>query len=142
MSRGPGWVQRALLKAVQDTWTDLRPELWLCVTTVEIGNREARRRAAHKLSEAGLIELALAEAPVDSLNALQGYAWRQMLFVRLPAGDATRAYARELRDEFRETQQAMYAAVLNSAEQRRLQAWIAWYQAPTDRADVFDLGPE
>lgn len=137
-------MQRALLAAVEDTWTDLRPELWLCVTTVDLGlgeHKESRRRAAHGLAAINLIELITAKVWVPSESAIQGAVRRPLLFARLPMGAASKVYAKELRTEHRQHQHAMWGSDnMGGADFKRHSQWIKWYEGPEYRGeDVYDL---
>lgn len=140
-----GAVQSALLKAVHEVYTDLRPELWLCVPWAFLGfevHRESRRRAAHSLAEAGLVELHIApfEVPNNSGYHLRPGLTRNLLFAREPLGPISADYVRELREEHGD--QLLIALSSEHTEQEREQAfeWMKWYQAPEARG--FDLETE
>ncbi|MBC2934703.1 hypothetical protein [Nocardioides sp. zg-1228] len=141
MSRGFGVVQRTLLTRVEETWTELRPELWLCVTTVDLGlgeHRESRRRAAHGLAAAGRIELRAAEVPVQCRGEHQ--AIRRLLFARLPVSADDLNDAAELRARARRTQTRMWDAIAAGPEYKRLHAWMRWYDAHYwSDENIFDL---
>ncbi|PWN03036.1 hypothetical protein DJ010_11755 [Nocardioides silvaticus] len=135
-------MQRALLRAVEDVWTDLRPELWLCVTTVDLNlgeHRESRRRAAHGLAAANHVELRLADISVRSQLAQRGWTRREMLFARLPAGEATLEYAAELRAEYHDHLTGMWTSGPNEVQYREHYRWVTWYTEPERRDAVYSL---
>lgn len=132
MSRGFGVVQRALLKAVHGPWIDHRPELWLCVSTLDLGlgeHRESRRRAAHALARAEELELC---------TTLGFHTARTVLVARLPMGDASRTYVNDLRREYQEHRRAMLDAPFDSAEREHHLRWLDWYDRPyLENSDLF-----
>lgn len=146
MSRGPGRIQVAILEALRQGYDEYgRPELWLCISTLDLGlavHRESRRRAAHQLVKAGLIELCRAPSHVLATSGrfYSTRVSRSLLFARLPYGPSHRAHTLELRGEHE-----VWLGVLldRSAEQRdRVEAdrWIRWYEQPEGR--LTDLGDE
>lgn len=134
------------MDALQEDYDEYgRPELWLCISTLDLGlreHRESRRRAAHQLAQAGLIELCRAPSDVIASSGRFYSTWvsRSLLFARLPYGTSHRAHTLELRDEY----EAWLGVLLDpEAEQRdRVEAdrWISWYEQPERR--LTDLGDE
>ena len=143
MSHGWGKVQVALYAEVLAHYSDLRPELWLCVSTHELGlgeHRESRRRAARTLAREGVIEVRTAPVPVEPSSpfyAVSGIERRQ-LFARLPLGPVSREYVREIRQEYLENL-SIYLGVDDRGRDEIEAAlrWTQWYSAPEGYEVVF-----
>lgn len=139
VSRGPGRIQVAILKALRQDYDEYgRPELWLCISTLDLGpavHRESRRRAAHQLAKAVLIDLCRAPSHVRATSGrfFSASVSRSLLFARLPYGPSHRAHTLELRAEY---EKWLGVFVDPTAEQRdRVEAdrWIRWYEQPEHR---------
>lgn len=127
-------MQRELLRAVEDAYSELRPELWMCVSTLNLGlgeHPESRRRAAHQLEAAGFIELRIGTASIcsasDWFNSDQ--VTRKRLFARLPYGRASRDHAQELYDEYTQHMEEYLAPTASHGERAAALRWIIWYEA-------------
>lgn len=146
MSRGFGRVQVAILDALRERYDEHgRPELWLCISTSDLGlgeHCESRRRAAYQLAKAGHIELCRASSGVvsQSHRFYSTSVLRSLLFARLPYGPLHRAHTLEMRAEY----EGWIGVFLDPrAEQRdRAEAahWIRWYEQPEGK--MTDLGDE
>ena len=143
MSRGPGRVQKALLREVESCNEFGRPELWLCVTLLDLGlgeHPESRRRAAHHLAALGEIELAQAVDYVPSQSDwfASQYVRRTLLFARQPYGPAQQLHAAELREEYEENLSLWLDPQTGSLERGLARKWLDWYEAMEKR--LVDLG--
>lgn len=138
-------MQRALLREVE-TCNELgRPELWLCVTQLDLGlgeHPESRRRAAHQLAAAGRIELAQAVEYVPS-----GSDWfaasqvrRTMLYARQPFGPDQQLHAAELHEEYLENLDLWLDPRAGSFERAHARQWMDWYEDMEIR--LTDLGED
>lgn len=135
MSRGVGRVQYALLSAVEQAYSELRPELFLCLSTLDLGlneHPESRRRAAHQLEAAGLIELRKAWAflPSDSEHFRSGHVRRVQLYGRLPYREADMRGALELNEEYEQHMVDMLNPESTVGERSDALNWVLWYEAP------------
>jgi hypothetical protein len=122
-----------------------RPELWLCISTLDLGlgeHRESRRRAAHQLAKAGLIELCRAPSDViaSSGRFYSTRVSRSLLFARLPYGASHRAHTLELRAEYEEWIGVLLDPEAEQRDRAEADRWIRWYEQPERR--LMDLGDE
>ena len=137
-------MQVALLGALLKDYDEYgRPELWLCVTTLDLGlaeHRESRRRAAQQLARAGMIELCLAASEVDVSPARfhSGRASRVLLFARMPYGRSQRAHTLELRAEYEEQLGLLLDPAAEERDRIKAGRWVRWYEQPERR--LTDLG--
>lgn len=146
VSRGPGRVQVAILEALEEDYDEYgRPELWLCISTLDLAlneHRESRRRAAHQLAQAGLIELCRAPSDIDarSHRFRSSRVLRSLLFARLPYGPSHRVHTLELRAEYEERLGVFLDLEAEERDRVDAERWIRWYEQPERR--LSDLGDE
>lgn len=132
MSRGPGRVQYALLRALEREYEEIRPELFLCISTLDLGldeHRESRRRAAHNLEAAGLIELVRGNALVKSGSEHFHHddVFRLHLYGRLPYGELAMEDAIKLREEYERHVEVMLDFEASMGERNSAASWVTWY---------------
>lgn len=146
MSRGPGRVQIAILEALHEDYDEYgRPELWLCITTLDLGlneHRESRRRAAHQLACAGLIELCRAPSEIHATSRRfhSSRMSRSLLFARLPYGRSHRTHTLELRAEYEEWLGVLLDPKAEQRDRVDAERWIEWYELQEHR--LRDLGDD
>jgi hypothetical protein len=136
-------VQKALLREVETCNEFGRPELWLCVTLLDLGlgeHPESRRRAAHQLAASGQIELAQAVDCVPSRSDwfASPHVRRTILFARHPFGPDQQLHASELHEEYQENLALWLDPQTGSLERVRARDWIDWYEGMESR--LFNLG--
>lgn len=136
MSRGHGRIQRGILSALSATYDPYgRPELWLCVSTLNLGlevHRESKRRAAHQLARQGLIEVRSAPATVaaksDYFEASR--LRRKLVFARFPLGAEHCQHVVELRREYEAFQDVLNDPEAEQRDRTDALRWIDWYEQP------------
>ena len=134
------------MEALQDDYDEYgRPELWLCISTLDLGlneHRESRRRAAHQLAQAGLIELCRAPSDINapSLRFHSSRVSRSLLFARFPYGPSHRTHTLELRAEYERWLDVLLDPDAEQRDRVDAERWITWYERPESR--LTDLGDE